>query len=148
MESEPICVGGPAEWVCETCVEHKANRCSFSTAPSPDKKIINGGSMKKLSKDIVSQLRGLYKDMEKEQGEIEAAIGSYNDAVRQVNEIFQQVAGDIEAHIDGHSEKWQESERADAYHDWMYFFEDEKEEIQEPYFEHGDVDEIPLEVEA
>ena len=43
MESEPICVGGPAEWLCETCVEHKANRCSFSTAPSPDKKIINGG---------------------------------------------------------------------------------------------------------
>jgi peptidoglycan hydrolase CwlO-like protein len=102
--------------------------------------------MKKLSKDKIAELYQLYDQLDTEQSEIEAAMGVYNEIMHQLNESLQEVAEEIEAYIDDRSEKWKESERGDAYQDWLYFFEEEKDEIDEPCFDHGSMDDVPLEV--
>jgi len=102
--------------------------------------------MRKLNKKTVVQLVGLFKDLNALQGDIESAVLHYNEAIWDLNSALQNIAGDIESYMDDRSEKWYESERADQYQEWLSFFEVEKDEVDEPDFEHGELEDLPVEV--
>ena len=103
--------------------------------------------MKKIDKKTLGELAELYKALDTSQGDIEDAINMYNETIYELNEALKKVGEDIESYMEDRSEKWKESERADLYQEWFSFFEDEKDEIDEPYFEHGELEDIPVEID-
>ena len=60
----------------------------------------------------------------------EEALADYNHLVAQANAWLGEIAGEMQEYMDERSEKWQESERGQAYDGWRQEFEDELEEIE------------------
>jgi len=64
------------------------------------------------------------------------AITNYNEKLSEAQGFAQDIASEIDAYADGRSEKWQESERADAYREWKEEWEtfaeaDQTEELEQ-----------------
>ena len=104
--------------------------------------------MKNLSKERVSELTRLYGELSGLQCSVEDAVSQYNDTLAELNSELEDIATDIQTYMDDCSDAWQESEESGAYQEWVSFFEDAKDEIYEPDFDHGDMEDVPLEVEC
>lgn len=65
---------------------------------------------------------------------VEAAIGEYNEARQSIQDFKDNIASDIQSYIDERSERWQESDAASAYSEWLSEYENEypEAEISEP----------------
>lgn len=55
-------------------------------------------------------------------GDIEEALGAYNETISDANSWREEVASDIQSYIDDKSEKWQEGERGQAFAEWHDIF--------------------------
>jgi hypothetical protein len=80
--------------------------------------------------DIAARLRDAASDIEsavekfntataKAKGELEAAVMTYNERMAEADEFRDVTVGDMQGHFDEKSEKWQESERGQAYLNWI-----------------------------
>jgi hypothetical protein len=80
--------------------------------------------------DIAARLRDAASDIEsavekfnvataEAKGELEAAVMTYNERMAEADEFRDVTVGDMQGHYDERSEKWQESERGQAYLNWI-----------------------------
>mgnify|MGYP003150747110 CR=1 FL=1 len=104
--------------------------------------------MKKLSKKRIQEFADLFTSLDDLQCTVEEAINEYNSAIQEFNDLMEEVVCEIEGYMGDRSDKWHESDKVEQYEEWMEFFQEEKEEADLPYFEHGTLDELPIEVEA
>lgn len=104
--------------------------------------------MRKLNKKTIAELTRLYGELSGLQCSVEDAVSQYNDTLAELNSELEDIATDIQTYMDDRSDAWQESEKSGAYQEWVSFFEDAKGEIDDPDFDHGDMEDVPLEVES
>lgn len=82
---------------------------------------------------------------------VNEAIANYNQALSDGETWAQEVAGEIQSYMDERSDKWQESDAAEYYREWLSPYESyamdevpevaevpEIEEIEEPDMDHAD----------
>lgn len=62
--------------------------------------------------------------MQEEWRKVEAAVQNLNDAIAEANQWRSDVAAAIQEYMDGKSDKWQESDRGQAYASWKSEWED------------------------
>lgn len=67
---------------------------------------------------LSTTLADLKAEIEAQRDILNAKIEAFNEAVEETNGWVEDVARTIEEYIDERSEKWQESERGDAYGTW------------------------------
>ena len=113
--------------------------------------------MKQLSKKQQKQLAELVEELrEREQAVndafdvLDSAAADYNASTQEVTAFINGVYSDIESHYNGRSERWQESEAGEAYHEWLLAWESaapEEVEVDRPTFygSADELDELPVE---
>ena len=101
--------------------------------------------MKKVNHDLKRQLSGLYDRLLDAASEAEHAVDSYNELATEYNDALAEVVNQIETYVDARSEKWQESERADDYAEWVDAFQEEAEEASFEW-EEPDFESLPMEL--
>ena len=110
-------------------------------------------NMKKLSRimltergNVCDRLRTAFEALEKavdtfnetmtaQWEDVDAATTIYNAVVAEAREWFENVANEIQEEIDSHNEKWQDSERGQAYMAWQVEYEQvdlEEIEMEQP----------------
>jgi len=88
--------------------------------------------MKKVSKAAEANLRELHQIIEEASEGADMAVANFNLAVESYNEALCEVAGEIQCYMDERSDAWLESERGEAYQEWLECFEEEAEETDSP----------------
>ena len=94
--------------------------------------------MKSLTKKHQAELLLHIAELDSLESDVERAVGDYNNAIDELNEYLTEIAEEISTYIDGRSEAWQESDRAELYDTWMESFREEKDYLEEPMCEHND----------
>lgn len=61
---------------------------------------------------------------------VETAMGEYNKLVQEANGFCEDIASEIEAHMDERSDKWRESDAASVYEEWKSSWEQDLDEIE------------------
>ena len=74
--------------------------------------------MKKLNHAQVTKLADLLDKMRTAEDAVRTALSEYNILLDQIGELRDEVAEAQQAHIEKHSEKWQDSEVGQAYDAW------------------------------
>jgi len=79
--------------------------------------------------DFTSKVAEAYQEFEPE-------TKAYNEVIVEANDFVEEVSGEIRGYIDERTEKWQESERGQAFEEWSSAWEDalDEVEIEEPEF--------------
>ena len=98
--------------------------------------------MKSLTKKHQAELLLHIAELDSLESDVERAVGDYNNAIDELNEYLTEIAEEISTYIDGRSEAWQESDRAELYDTWMESFREEKDYLEEPMCEHNDFEVI------
>ena len=103
--------------------------------------------MKSVSKRDEALLCGLHEQVTEAGSEAEAAADRYNEAVQEYNGALMEVAAKVQSYMDDRSDKWHESERGEAYAEWLSALEEEAEE-SEFCWEETDFCNLPMSIES
>lgn len=87
------------------------------------RKITNRDSQRKV--ELVKRLDGAYDAVVK-------AVEEYNSAVSDANGFRDDIANEIENSIDDKSERWQQSDAAESYREWLAAWQEEIEDMDVP----------------
>jgi hypothetical protein len=107
--------------------------------------------MKSISKQQTKVMAGLIEDLRARQSAVheaflalDEACSNYNLAADEMNNLLREIHDDMESYYNDRSEKWQESEKGEAYLSWMNEWDRAVEEVEaeEPAVNESDVDEL------
>ncbi len=97
-----------------------------------------GYYMTSLKKETIEAYRMLRDQLDELAGDIECAIGAYNDVVREVNELHAANLEEVEAFVECQDAEWHDGEDAALVEGLIDFFEDELNELDDAYPAHDD----------
>ena len=75
-------------------------------------------AQEKARADIVETLRVITAEIEQQVSEVNELIAKYNDELGNVEELRDEIVGEMEAYYEDRSEKWQEGEKGQNYSAW------------------------------